>query len=500
MASSFSKAFAREFGKNTAKLASNLVYGDKWSTPYRRVNPSLEHFREEKIRIQQEQIDLRRQQMDNEVEIERTKLYYALDSAVLENINKLSAIPIPSDVPGLTTLLGRLSIQLKSTPFEKTVKTEETDKKHNREAESRNKYLYALIEKFEQSLFELFYIKPDDPHIPVYAKLLLTRKKEIKKFDYKAKSKKVRTALFSTLVIPFLAIILFWGGVFDEFGIDGDFVFALSLIYVVVVMVSIIVYSVARGIRLKKWINSEKRKYKYTVRYAPKTTNPTKTATGKQDNPISYNTYTSDVFFDLNENNCIGRKLTDIWSKYAGRVNKKYLERRPIFAADGVKDSILYVGVNPDYSEDDDKNFIENEDGKSLLYGSFYQRDDAPGYFKALEFFASHFGKGYSQMNLLYVRENDRNIVMKLDGNFIREQLELSYDTIIKLQPKAIIFFTTFCKDLIFGKGRWVNPDSLSSGHYILNGTNIPVFFTEDITMLKEEDLEELIEKLSRVF
>lgn len=500
MASSFSKAFAREFGKNTAKLASNLVYGDKWSTPYRRVNPSLEHYREEKIRIQQEQINLRRQQIQNEAEIERTKLYYMLDSAVLENINKLSAIQIPSDVPGLTTLLGRLSIQMKSIPFEKTVKTEETDIKKHRETESRNKYLYALIEKFEQCLFELFSINPDDPHIPIYAELLLTRKKEIKKYDYKAVSRKVRSILISTLGIPLFAMFLLLGGAFDEWGIDGYYVPGLSLIFSLVVLVSIIVYSVIRGIMLKKWVLSEKKKYINTTISAPPTTNPLNTTTIKQVNPVTNCAYASDIFFDLNEKNRIGIKLADIWSKYSGRVNKKYLERRPIFAADGVKDSILYVGVNPDYSEDDDKNFIENEDGKSLLYGSFYQRDDAPGYFKALESFASHFGKSYSHMNLLYVRENDRNAVMKLDGNFIREQLELSYNTIIKLQPKAIIFFTTFCKDLIFGKGRWVDQDSLSSGHYILNGTNIPVFFTEDITILKEEDLEELIENLSEVF
>ena len=132
------------------------------------------------------------------------------------------------------------------------------------------------------------------------------------------------------------------------------------------------------------------------------------------------------------------------------------------------------------------------------MYGSFYGRDDAPGYFKALELFASHFGKTYTQMNLLYVRENNRDELMKVDGNFIREQLELSYDTLVKIQPKAVIFFTTYCKNMVFGKGRWVDPDSFSDGHYILNGTSIPVFFSEDVTVLDEEQLGNLADDLNK--
>ena len=30
-------SFKRELGKNTAKVVSNFVFGDNWSTPYRRV-------------------------------------------------------------------------------------------------------------------------------------------------------------------------------------------------------------------------------------------------------------------------------------------------------------------------------------------------------------------------------------------------------------------------------------------------------------------------------
>ena len=108
--------------------------------------------------------------------------------------------------------------------------------------------------------------------------------------------------------------------------------------------------------------------------------------------------------------------------------------------------------------------------------------------------FAGRFGKSYAHMNLLYVRENDRDALMKVNPDFIREQLELTYDTITLLKPKAILFFTGYCKNLIFGKGRWVNPETFNNGHYILNGTDIPVIFCEDITTMSGRSIDNLVD------
>lgn len=133
------------------------------------------------------------------------------------------------------------------------------------------------------------------------------------------------------------------------------------------------------------------------------------------------------------------------------------------------------------------------------MYGSFYQRQDSPDYFKGLEFFADRLNKGYTQINLLYARENDRDSLLKTDHNFIREQLELTYDTILKIKPIAIFFFSDYCKDLIFGADRWVNPNSETKGSYILNGTNFPVFFTNDITTMTATEQIELIKRVQDV-
>ena len=114
-------------------------------------------------------------------------------------------------------------------------------------------------------------------------------------------------------------------------------------------------------------------------------------------------------------------------------------------------------------------------------------------YFKSLENFASKCGYAYTQINLLYARENDRDFLLKQNSEFIREQLELSYDTILKINPVAIVFFTNYCKQLIFGANRWINPTTENNGAYILNGTKIPVFFSEDVTTLNVARQEELI-------
>lgn len=172
------------------------------------------------------------------------------------------------------------------------------------------------------------------------------------------------------------------------------------------------------------------------------------------------------------------------------------IARKPIFAADGVKDSILFVGINPSSSPDDDNLFLHSDSDNSLLYGSFYQREDAPMYFKALEGFASQCGFAYTQMNLLYAPENNRDLLLRTNSDFIREQLELSYDTIVKINPVAIVFFTDYCKRLIFGADRWVNPATEKNGAFILNGTKIPVFFSEDVTTLNAMQQQELIQQI----
>ena len=496
MASSFGKSFGRELGKNTAKVVSNALFGDSWSTPYRRVNRDVQRRHEDRMRIKQEAAEreerrlriAERQQADEAHRARRAELNI-LNSAVLENVDKLMAIPTPKTSHGLNELLGRLSIQMKSI------------KRHDDGEEGRihNQYNEALHQKFSQCLFELRCINPNDPHIPVYGEILIEKEIERKREEVKVKNSKYRRfSLFGTEGL-LLAMFYIWLFRKEEYYYTcDDPVFIISLtcsIILIIALWSFYLYKLHKSKReLQEWLVKEKDKYKVEQTDMMHRAEPHMPTADYEDNVGYIESEDASVFFDLDANNRICSALRRIWLKYRNSVPSEYIERRPIFAADGVEDCILFVGVNPSYSLEDDQRFIESNNKHSLLYGSFYQRDDAPPYFKALESFAGRWGKSYAHMNLLYVRENNRDALMKVNPDFIREQLELTYDTIVELKPKAILFFTDYCKKLIFGKGRWVNPDTFDDGHYILNGTNIPVIFCEDITPMSGRSIDNLVD------
>ena len=151
------------------------------------------------------------------------------------------------------------------------------------------------------------------------------------------------------------------------------------------------------------------------------------------------------------------------------------------------------MGVNPSYIPDDDRMLERGKLEKTLFYDSQYRRTNTPKYFQELEKFADKIGYPYSHINLLYVRENNRNALLNLNKDFIREQLELTYDTIMQINPTVIVLFSEYAQRLSLGKDRWVDPDIKINGTYCLRGTSIPIFFSEDIMEMTCQSRETLI-------
>ena len=480
----FSKSFTREMGKNTGKAVSNLIFGDMHSTPYRRVGATqyreprksaaeMRHEREvERIEAEER---LRRNQIEAENQRMRQEQLLSIDSAVLKNIDAVAGIRIPNDKDELLHLLSELSTQVKANKWHK----------NDEEGKIRNKFTDALFEKYQQCVLKLQSIAPFDPQTEYYENIAndIKKKKIRKKYGWL-----IGTGLF---ILVFVLVII--NGILFDLNLLGAIVFGfISLL---------VIFAIFKGIKIVAKINKEKAKQAQRQNQAILQTNNTISQTQQKD--INYQSVEQvvedSIFIDLNENNRIESKLSGIWRKYANNVDSQIISRKPIFSADGVKDSILFVGVNPSYNPNDDKIFVHSADDKSLMYGSLYQLPDAPSYFKALEIFAEKAGKPYSHINLLYARENDRDLLLNCDHNFIREQLELTYETIKKINPVAIVFFTDYCKDLIYGADRWVNPASKLRESYILNGTNIPVFFTDDITTMDNNTQFSLVHKIGYV-
>lgn len=448
MSGLFGKSFERELGKNTGKWVSNLIFGDGHSTPYRRVDNARQQRNQ-----QVHELNLAKLKVENKARDKAQLLL--IDGAVLKNVDIVSNINIPNNFDDTTNILSQLAVQIKTNKWQW----------NNAEGKIRNKYNEAILEKFNQGFVKLQSLEPESPQIEYFENIL-------KRYKRNRFFKKHPISLSIALVI-FLVFCVF---------------LASEGIFLIVIIPTLIL-----AITLFGFLYFKKKKSK--VNTINRQENIVKEA--KQENLNL--TDTDSVFFDLNENGRIENTLKNIWSKYNGVINSNIISRKPIFSADGVKDSILFVGINPSYNASDDNTFIKSDDGNSLMYGSFYQRQDSPDYFKGLEFFADRLNKGYTQINLLYARENDRDSLLKTDHNFIREQLELTYDTILKIKPIAIFFFSDYCKDLIFGADRWVNPNSEINGSYILNGTNFPVFFTNDITTMPATEQIELIKRVQDV-
>ena len=140
----FGKSFKREVGKNTGKLVSNVLFGDKWSTPHRIA------VEKAKAKTEREQ-----QRKDNEQ-------LYAVDAAVLENVDKVAAFRLSNDKESLLDQLSELTVQLSANKYH--------DLEDDNEAKIRNKFNDALMEKYKQALVRLKAIDPNEPLLKYYSK------------------------------------------------------------------------------------------------------------------------------------------------------------------------------------------------------------------------------------------------------------------------------------------------------------------------------------------
>lgn len=454
----FGKSFEREIGKNTGKWVSNVIFGDGHATPYRRA----ESRQQQKItqqRINQENLHSQRiAQIEQENKLKSKEQLLIIDRAVLENIDKVSSVRIPNTSEEIQDFLSELSVQLRTNKWH-----ENSD-----EGKIRNKYNEAILEKSSQAILQLKSIDSENSKLEYYGKLVANyrRSKYIKKFQ---------TAIIVASVLFLIALlVIIEEGLFWYFFIP---IISIVLLYV--------------GLKYYKRQQNEDNSKITQIRSDENNSDKEKQSNHK--NTIITN---DDIFFDLNQNCRIEKRLAEIWRNYEKSVDTTIIARRPIFSADAVNNSILYVGINPSFNSSEDDSLIKSADNKSLIYGSFYQRTDAPDYFKALELIAKGCDFGYTHINLLYARENDREKLLNCDHNFIREQLELTYETIQIIKPMAILFFGDYCKDLIYGADRWVDPKTENNSEYRLNGLGIPVFFTNDVTTLTASEQVDLIEKI----
>tara|TARA_B100000768_G_scaffold173583_1_gene183011 strand:- start:169 stop:744 length:576 start_codon:yes stop_codon:yes gene_type:complete len=95
----FKKSLFRELGKNTGKWASNKLFGDNWSTPFRFSNSGTS-IAKQALKIEKE---IEEKKVDNQLEIERLKHVFAQNRNSKKMKNEIIAMPLPENRDDLFT-------------------------------------------------------------------------------------------------------------------------------------------------------------------------------------------------------------------------------------------------------------------------------------------------------------------------------------------------------------------------------------------------------------
>lgn len=157
------------------------------------------------------------------------------------------------------------------------------------------------------------------------------------------------------------------------------------------------------------------------------------------------------------------------------------------------KNSILFIGINPSYTD--------NMPIKNVSYYDLKQKgNDYPQYFSKFEYISEVVGEKWSHLDLLFFRETQQGaideIINEQNGlQFIWEQLQVSKKIIEESSPKVIVVCNTKArqflgKDKSINKNLWLDYDfqfDEEIGTYRLISAipklnNVPVFFTSMLT------------------
>lgn len=179
-------SFKREVGKNTGKFVSNLVFGDKHSTPYRRVDgggsssvrAEAAQARAEAARIQAAALE---EKTRAEIEKQEKDDLNILDGAVLKNVDIVLQTPIPQDEAGLINLMSIWSAQLSGSKWDYM----------SAEGKIRNQFPDALMEKYKQCTLVLKSIAPTHAMIQYYDNVLTEASNRREKAQKKVLMKRI---------------------------------------------------------------------------------------------------------------------------------------------------------------------------------------------------------------------------------------------------------------------------------------------------------------------
>ena len=151
----FKKSLFRELGKNTGKWASNKLFGDNWSTPFRFSNSGTS-MAKQALKIEKE---IEEKKVDNQLEIEKLKHVFAQNRNSQKMKNEIIAMPLPENRDDLFTFANFMLSNIYGSGWD-----------HDDEKEYLNDLSDVCLNKLEQckmifkvsgALFETKYLEKE---------------------------------------------------------------------------------------------------------------------------------------------------------------------------------------------------------------------------------------------------------------------------------------------------------------------------------------------------
>lgn len=280
-------SFKKELGKNTGKFVSNLVFGDKHSTPYRRVGSSeAQEARAEAARIRAEAAQAKADAIAREhevrAEIEEKNHLNSLDAAVLANVDKVIAMPFSEDTNELAHQLSGLAIQLSTNSFSK----------YNAEDKIRAKYTEAVFQKFDQGLQIMLAKDPYNPNMDYLWETFIKAKEKRDSPIFK-----IFKILIKLLCIPIFLLglfLLFLSSSISE-GAFGIFIITISILVIVVIKN-----------KDKNILKKARHNYDITTHYQQPTTHTNQNITAQSESQFQSN-------YSFNQK----QEFDHLWNKYS---------------------------------------------------------------------------------------------------------------------------------------------------------------------------------------
>ena len=190
----FFSSLKGQLGRDTGRLISNKVYGNRHASKYQRVNSSDNISKNLKLEKKYE-LELLEKERENNLEVlNRNQELFEINEKttfVNQNLKKITSMKVPSSKEAIIDNLHSLSVEITSN------KWKDTDDEINKIS---NVYTEALFKKYEQHLFTLKNKFPTAIEIQYF-------EKQNKSFQKQVFFQKYKLAF---IAIPFIIFII-WG-------------------------------------------------------------------------------------------------------------------------------------------------------------------------------------------------------------------------------------------------------------------------------------------------